>query len=352
MSKRKRNDLDPPLNPAKSFNSDYAIIDLDKVQPSTMSTISKAKLEQYETGFYGRNKFEKEREASEKRKQEEQAQAQKLYVDFVRDFGSDDKPGIMKYAQTFVRGSTLVPSSEQAQQQELDKDKTRLYRPALAPEDIPKSTQEPQSSKRKDIDLLLEELKQEKRQTNSIGQQDSDDLNSTNVFVSNLSLTVTEEDLFREFERFGPIASIKIMYPRSEEHHSRQRITGFVCFMQRESAEKAIIAAQDLYLDGQKLRVGWGKRLPLPREPMRNPRSTTTYLEKNLIHQKDDIYVKVPTDDAVLSAIHELAQSLAKKSNDAQQHERGKLYSRFKLKNISRYNGARTIKSSILISVP
>jgi U2-associated protein SR140 len=42
---------------------------------------------------------------------------------------------------------------------------------------------------------------------------------------------VDEEVLKREFGRFGPIASVKIMWPRDEEQRRRARNSGFVAFM-------------------------------------------------------------------------------------------------------------------------
>ena len=45
--------------------------------------------------------------------------------------------------------------------------------------------------------------------------------------------------LLEEFVKFGPIASVKIMWPRSDEEKSRARMSGFVAFMTRKSAEDA-----------------------------------------------------------------------------------------------------------------
>jgi U2-associated protein SR140 len=43
----------------------------------------------------------------------------------------------------------------------------------------------------------------------------------------------------RTFGRFGPIASVKIMWPRTEEEHIRQRNYGFVVFMNRADGQAA-----------------------------------------------------------------------------------------------------------------
>jgi U2-associated protein SR140 len=42
---------------------------------------------------------------------------------------------------------------------------------------------------------------------------------------------VNEANLAREFGRFGPIGSVKIMWPRDEEQRARGRNCGFVAFM-------------------------------------------------------------------------------------------------------------------------
>jgi RNA recognition motif-containing protein len=63
---------------------------------------------------------------------------------------------------------------------------------------------------------------------------------STNLYVGNLNPTINEEALGREFAKFGPLASIKIMWPRTEEEHRRGRNCGFVAFMKRQDAEKAL----------------------------------------------------------------------------------------------------------------
>lgn len=43
----------------------------------------------------------------------------------------------------------------------------------------------------------------------------------------------------RTFGRFGPIASVKIMWPRTEEERRRQRNCGFVAFMNRADGQAA-----------------------------------------------------------------------------------------------------------------
>ena len=56
----------------------------------------------------------------------------------------------------------------------------------------------------------------------------------------NLMLQMNEEQLCRVFGKYGPLASVKIMWPRTEEEKSRNRNCGFVAFMNRKDGEKAL----------------------------------------------------------------------------------------------------------------
>ena len=60
-----------------------------------------------------------------------------------------------------------------------------------------------------------------------------------------------ENFLLRTFGRFGPIASVKIMWPRTEEERRRQRNCGFVAFMNRADAQAAKDEMQGLILLAQ-----------------------------------------------------------------------------------------------------
>ena len=42
------------------------------------------------------------------------------------------------------------------------------------------------------------------------------------------------------FGKYGPLASVKIMWPRTEEDKIRGANCGFVAFMQRKDAEQAL----------------------------------------------------------------------------------------------------------------
>ena len=61
----------------------------------------------------------------------------------------------------------------------------------------------------------------------------SGDPTTTNVYLGNLSPKLTEQELMELFGKFGPLASIKIMWPRTEDEKARGRHCGFVAYMAR-----------------------------------------------------------------------------------------------------------------------
>ena len=74
------------------------------------------------------------------------------------------------------------------------------------------------------------------------GSFDNGDPTTTNLYVGNLAPSVTEELLNDIFGRFGPINSVKVMWPRSEEERLRKRNCGFVSFKSRQDAEDALVS--------------------------------------------------------------------------------------------------------------
>jgi len=53
---------------------------------------------------------------------------------------------------------------------------------------------------------------------------------------------MTEQQLMENFGKYGPLASVKIMWPRSDEERARNRNCGFVAFMNRKDGERAMRA--------------------------------------------------------------------------------------------------------------
>lgn len=59
---------------------------------------------------------------------------------------------------------------------------------------------------------------------------------------------MTEQQLCEVFGKFGPLASIKIMWPRTEEERSRGRNCGFVAYMNRKDGDRAMNALMGKFM--------------------------------------------------------------------------------------------------------
>ncbi|XP_064212998.1 U2 snRNP-associated SURP motif-containing protein isoform X2 [Tribolium castaneum] len=95
---------------------------------------------------------------------------------------------------------------------------------------------------------------------------ESEYTNSTNLFVSNLNPQVTENHLIQLFGTYGPLASVKIMWPRNETS-SRSANCGFVAFMSRSDAERAMNGLKN----HEEMRINWGKSVKIPSYPVHIP---------------------------------------------------------------------------------
>lgn len=62
----------------------------------------------------------------------------------------------------------------------------------------------------------------------------------SSVYIDCFISQMTEKQLMELFGRFGPLASVKIMWPRTDEEKSRGRNCGFVAFMNRKDGERAL----------------------------------------------------------------------------------------------------------------
>jgi len=103
------------------------------------------------------------------------------------------------------------------------------------------------------------------------GSYDNGDPTTTNLYVGNLAPSIDEHVLMVLFGKFGPIASVKVMWPREAEERARGHMTGFVAFMARRSAEDALMNLQGHMFHDYELRLGWGKAVPLPSAPVWPP---------------------------------------------------------------------------------
>ncbi|CAI9771691.1 unnamed protein product [Fraxinus pennsylvanica] len=264
--------------------------------------------------------FQKHREEEEAKKKREEDEAARLYQEFVESFQVDDTPG----SKAFVRGGTINPNEKLKNYSEGGNSKDEgsgikkgsRYVPSFIPppmatkgkefekkkEEKPK---EKEKGKSRNIDHFMEELKHEQEmrerrnqereqysdtrygdnsapssrfdelpddfEMGKFGSFDDGDPQTTNLYVGNLSPQVDENFLLRTFGRFGLIASVKIMWPRTEEERRRQRNCGFVAFMNRADAQAAKDEMQGVIVYEYELKIGWGKSVSLPSQALPAP---------------------------------------------------------------------------------
>ena len=84
-----------------------------------------------------------------------------------------------------------------------------------------------------------------------------------NIYVGNLSRTVTEESLRQLFVSFGAVSSVKIM---TDKFTGEPRGFAFVTMENDEQAQQAIDALDNSEFEGQRIRVNTA-RPPQPRTP-------------------------------------------------------------------------------------
>lgn len=109
------------------------------------------------------------------------------------------------------------------------------------------------------------------------GSFDNGDPNTTNLYLGNLNPKITEQQLMELFGKYGALASVKIMWPRSEEEKSRGRNCGFVAFMARKDAERALRGLTGKDVMAYEMKLGWGKAVPIMAHPIYVPPNLQQY---------------------------------------------------------------------------
>ncbi|KAK9077816.1 hypothetical protein SSX86_006154 [Deinandra increscens subsp. villosa] len=264
--------------------------------------------------------FQKHREEEEAKKKRAEDETARLYAEFLESFQGDNASGL----KTFVRGGTVNPDDKvKSDTGGNSKDvsgskKGSRYVPSFIPppmatkgKELEKQKEEERpkekaKGKARNIDFFMEELKheqemrerrnQEREQwsdgrhsatstlssrfdelpdeldpSGKLGSFDDGDPQTTNLYVGNLSPQVDENFLLRTFGRFGPIASVKIMWPRTEEERNRQKNCGFVAFMNRADGQAAKDEMHGVVVYDYELNIGWGKSVSLPSQSLPAP---------------------------------------------------------------------------------
>lgn len=331
-----------------------------------------------------KNPFKKHLEEKQtKRKLEEQATAQ-VYADFVssfdvptsssshsrsrsRDFAPIPFPPSSK-TKTFLRGGIFDPSKppdEQQQQQQRSSEKAETYtlgapvKPIGICEGVQTGKDAAGEEKKRTIEELRAEIQrrveakgrtsappplpsppQQQRMEAERGRcEDSDFSNSTNLYVGNLSPTVNEATLLAKFAEFGPVASVKIMWPRTEEEHARGRNCGFVAFMDRKNAESAQRSLNGSMLAGHEMRLEWSKAIsPMPAFPLMLFSDPTTGIQRvctllgwpmtpelammpvsQAAPPPPTVFVKLPDDPRRLVVLNKVSRAIAAHGHQLEQ---------------------------------
>ena len=120
-----------------------------------------------------------------------------------------------------------------------------------------------------DLELETDHAVQKKPMTLSVPKgsfvQPGEEHMTTNIFVANLCPSISENQMMETFSQFGPLYSLKIMWPRTAEDRARNRLTAFVCFVHRSDADAAMdsLSDQDPFGLGRRLMMRWGKNLKI-----------------------------------------------------------------------------------------
>lgn len=221
----------------------------------------------------------------ERKIREEQEATAFAFQEFIQTFQSSSVP----QCKTFVKSGVLHPQTGLNEQekgelyvpkptfkQDVNTIKNAIECARLVKDTKPergKNAEKPKSN----LEMLKEELKlrhsarDEKNKlkdsiSNYWNEVEPGDPSTTNIFVANLNQKVTENDLMLLFGAFGPLASVKIMWPRGEEKN-RNTNCGFVAYMSRKDAERAINSLSHR----EDMRLRWGKCVEIPSSPIYIP---------------------------------------------------------------------------------
>ena len=88
-----------------------------------------------------------------------------------------------------------------------------------------------------------------------------------NIYVGNLSYSVTESDLKEAFSEFGEVSSVNLI---SDKFSGESKGFGFIEMPNNSEADAAIKALNDSSLKGRNIKVNQAK--PKGERPQRRPR--------------------------------------------------------------------------------
>ncbi|XP_076388800.1 U2 snRNP-associated SURP motif-containing protein isoform X3 [Megachile rotundata] len=290
---------------------------LQMADKAIMKQIAEQKLKAFSIGTMGKRPLSKKELEEQRKKEQEQAAAQ-AFEEFVATFQETPNKTTSK---VWVKAGTY----DAGKRQEDTREKGKLYKPQSKISELVDNRSSAEQAqeyarllgsnerkldrlgkkkkesekKKSNLELFKEELKmiQEEREERhkykgvvktvistqsedpmlaalkcvEDGSFDNGDPNTTNLYLGNLNPKITEQQLMEIFGKYGPLASIKIMWPRSDEEKARQRNCGFVAFMSRKDGERALKNLNGRDIMQYEMKLGWGKSVPIPPYPIYIP---------------------------------------------------------------------------------
>lgn len=259
----------------------------------------------FAVGNTKKTKKDLEREAEEKRKRDEEEEQRRVMAEFEADFARPSGPmssrGRFVPGGGFVRAGGAPPEPPQSKpsiptgpkaESNIPRGPAAMYgRPRPAFPSPPPEDNKPKPKGKRKMDDFLEEIKRNEAVReqrfgrsaqlegssvaamaaweNEKGGKPAVPLESANLFITNLPANVTEDKLGLFFAEHGPVATVKIMWPRGGDEYGLQFarrgvLTGFVSYMNRRDAERAIKHLNDLEWAGNILKVTWGNSVERP----------------------------------------------------------------------------------------
>jgi RNA recognition motif-containing protein len=97
-----------------------------------------------------------------------------------------------------------------------------------------------------------------------------------NIYVSNLSFAVTDEDLRSYFAEYGEVTSAKVIM---DKYTNRSKGFGFVEMSDDAAAQKAIAELDGATVDGRSIKVSVAR--PKEERPARSPRPSYSNSNSN-----------------------------------------------------------------------
>ncbi|KAK1372469.1 hypothetical protein POM88_028662 [Heracleum sosnowskyi] len=154
--------------------------------------------------------FQKHKEEEEAKKRREEDETSRLYARVCR---------VIPGSKTFVRGGTINPNDKLKIDSEGGNSKDGISGSKKGSRYVPSFVPPPMATKGEDYEKRFDEVPDDFDPIGKPGSFDDGDPQTTNLYVGNLvpQPEVNENFLLRTFGRFGPIASVKIMWPRTEE---------------------------------------------------------------------------------------------------------------------------------------